>query len=40
MIIPYQYEEVIEPFNGQGLAVVKSNGERVIINTKGEVVAK
>lgn len=37
LIIPYQYEEIVEPFNEQGLAVVKKNGERMIINTKGEL---
>jgi len=35
LVIPYQYEAIIEPFNEQGRAVVKKDRRQIIIDQKG-----
>lgn len=35
LVIPYQYESIIELFNEQGRAVVIKNGRQIIIDQKG-----
>jgi hypothetical protein len=40
LVIPYQYEAILAPFNRQGIAIVRQKGDRYAINKQGRRVTK